>query len=258
MVRVSIGLVVGALLFGALDVQGAQAEASLQSRISSDRPGRIESGTYLAGDHIGFALAAAGADYLLSFDGSPEIFVLHANNASLGGRVLKYDSGETALLVSGWGGITLYTDADPAGLPAVRTGECAIPAPVAAVSVADVENAALDDAEHLAWGRRLDLAFSADWNALADSAPARAMALDAMENVTRGIERFGKSAPGHAALARNVKTVVLATAGQPTVTLKGSTLLVTFDPDRGLEGRASSRTISRALRALLRATHGPG
>ncbi|HEY6578281.1 MAG TPA: DUF4908 domain-containing protein, partial [Rhizomicrobium sp.] len=118
--KVRIGFIAGAaLLLGALDVQGARATESVESRLSSDRLGSIASGTYLAADHIGFALDAAGPDYLLSFDGSPEIFVLHADNASLGGRVLKYDSGETALQVSGWGGVTLYTDAYPAGLPAV-------------------------------------------------------------------------------------------------------------------------------------------
>src|SRR5215475_12869813 len=82
----------------------ARAQDSLERRLNSDRIGYVEPGTYLAGDRIQFALDAAGANYLLRLAGSPETYVLYVDNAALGGRVLKYDSGETALKVSGWGG----------------------------------------------------------------------------------------------------------------------------------------------------------
>ncbi|HEX4077927.1 MAG TPA: DUF4908 domain-containing protein [Rhizomicrobium sp.] len=253
MARVVSGLLASVpLLLGMPLAHAAPPAESFQSRLSSDRVGQIESGTYLAGDKIGFALDAAGPDFLLSFDASPEIFVLHADTASLGGRVLKYDSGDTALQVSGWGGVTLYTDSNPGGLPAVRTGSHATPA-APTVSIAELENAAQAAAEQLAFVRRLDLAFSADWRRLAGNAAARAVALDAIGNVARGIEQFGESARAHAAVARVVKTVALAIADRPTVTLRDTTLTVTFDPDRGFEGRASSRAIARALHVLLSA-----
>ncbi|HWE05239.1 MAG TPA: DUF4908 domain-containing protein [Rhizomicrobium sp.] len=245
-------LAIAALLTGLACGSNAHGEDSVQERLSSDRLGRIETGTYLAGEKIGFELDPAGDGYLLRFDDSPEVFVLHTDNASMGGRVLKYDSGETALQVSGWGGITLYTDADPAGLPAVRTGDSVTPMP-AATSIADVQNAAQDDAQHLAFVRRLNLAFGADWSSLAADAGARSLALEALENVARGLDRFGRSAQGHDALAHRVNTVMLAIAGRPTVTLDGKKLMVTFDPGSGYEGCASSRAISRALVALLAA-----
>jgi Domain of unknown function (DUF4908) len=251
MLRVFGGIApVAALLIGLLVAPGARSEDSLQDRLSADRLGYIQSGAYLAGDRVGFSVDPAGPNYLLRFDGSPEVFVLYSDNASLGGRVLKYDSGETALQVSGWGGITLYTDTDPAGLPAVRVGDSSAPMPAPA-SIMDMQNAAQDDAEHLAYVRRLNLAFTADWNALAGNAPTRAIALDALENVARGLDRFGRSAQGHDALMRRVSTVMLTIAGRPTITLSGRTLVVTFDPGRGYEGRASSRAIARGLGALL-------
>jgi hypothetical protein len=116
-----------------------------------------------------------------------------------------------------------------------------------------VENAAQTAAEHLAFVQRLDLAFSADWRRLAGSASARAVALDTIGNVARGLDRFGESTRGHAALAHAIKLVALAIADRPTVTLRDTTLTVTFDPDRGFEGRASSRAIARALRIVLSA-----
>lgn len=249
-----IGSSVGAfaaifLLLGLSGAQAGQGTSAVEARLSLDRLGQIEPGRYLAGDHLGFSLAADGADYLLQFDGSPEIFVLHSNSASLGGRVLQYDSGETAVQVSGWGGMTLYTDSAPAGLPAIRTGDSAASAPPPA-SIADVQNAAQEDAQHWAYAQRLNLAFSADWNAMANDAAACTIALEAMDNVARGLDRFESSAPAHRALLRRVSQISLEMAGRPAVALNGKTLIVTFDPSRGYQGRASSRAIARALRAI--------
>ena len=226
------------------------AQDSFEERLSTERLGYLDPGTYLAADKIGFSLDADGANYLLRFDGSPEIFVLYTDNASLGGSVLKYDSGETALQVSGWGGVTLYTDPDPRGLPAVRTGDSTAPSPPQ-TSVSDIENAAQDDAEHLAYVRRLNLAFTADWTAIADSPTARALALDAMENAARGLDRFSASVAARETLSRRVNKVMLSIAMHPAVMMSGKTLVVTFDPARGYAGRASSRAIARSLRTLL-------
>ncbi|HEY1613642.1 MAG TPA: DUF4908 domain-containing protein [Rhizomicrobium sp.] len=228
----------------------ALGQDSFQERLSTDRLGYVEPGTYLAADRIGFSLDASGANYLLRFDGSPEIFVLYPDNASMGGRVLKYDSGETALHVSGWGGMTLYTDPNPRGLPAVRTGDSTAPG-VPDTSVADIENAAQDDAEHLAYARRLKLGFTADWNAIADSATGRAFALDALENAARGLDRFGANPAARETLGRRVNMVMLLVAPRPALMMNGKTLVVTFDPKRGYAGCASSRAIARALKTLL-------
>ena len=171
----------------------------------------------------------------------------------MGGKVLRYDSGETAVQVSSWGGVTLYTDSQPAGLPAARTGDSSIPEPASA-SIAELENAAEDESAELARERHLDVAFSADWNGLEANSSARALALDALDNVARALDRFGRGAPRRNALARRISTVTLMIAGRPTVTLNGKALTVTFDPGQGYEGLASSRAITRALESLLPAS----
>jgi hypothetical protein len=222
------------------------AQDSLSERMSAGRLGDVAPGAYLAGDTVKFSLVPDGENFLLRFDGDPEVFVLYTAHASLGGRELKYDSGETALQVAGWGGMTLYTDADPNGLPAERTGDTVPPSP-ANVSLGDMQNAAGDEAEHLAYTRGLRLNFNADWGALAANPVMRAFAFDTLENTVRGIDRFSITAAGREALAKRVSTVMVAMGGKPTIGLNGKALVVTFNPERGYEGRASSRAIARAL-----------
>src|SRR5262249_17469015 len=107
------------ILIGISLASAAEPDGSLQARLSSDRLGHLEAGTYVAGDRAEFELGAAGPNFLLRCNGSSEIFVVTPDRAPMGSRVLRYDSGQTALQVSGWGGVTLYTDTDPEGLPAV-------------------------------------------------------------------------------------------------------------------------------------------
>jgi hypothetical protein len=222
------------------------AQDSLSERMSSERLGDVAPGAYLAADTVKFSLVQDGDNFLLRFDGNPEVFVLYTAHVSLGGRELKYDSGETALQVAGWGGMTLYTDAAPNGLPAVRTGDAVPPSP-ANVSLGDMQNAAGDEAEHLAYTRGLRLSFTADWGALAANGAMRAFAFDTLENAVRGLDRFSLAASGRQALASRIETVMVASGSKPTLGVNGKTLVVTFNPERGYVGRASSRAIARAL-----------
>jgi hypothetical protein len=228
----------------------ACAQDAPNGKLSLERLGEIKPGAYLAGDAVHFTLVRNGDNFLLHFDNNPEVFVLYTGHASLGGRVLKYDSGETALQVAGWGGMTLYTDAAPTGLPAVRTGDGAMPAPEN-VSLPDIQNAAEDEAQHLAYMRGLRLTVTADWAAIASDGDARALAFDTMENTVRGLDRFSYNATGRELLAHRVDTLMVETAGKPTLRLKTKTLIVTFNPGHGFEGRASSRAIARALDSIL-------
>jgi len=221
------------------------------NRLSIDRLAYIQPGTYMAGDATAFELVADGGNYLLRFRGSPEVFVLYADHGSLGGRILKYDSGETAMNVAGWGGMTLYTDQSPQGLPAVRTGDALPPQPPG-VSTSEMQTAANDEAERLAYIRRINVQFTADWNGLGENASARAFAFDAMENTARGIERFSGGGEHREAFAKHVSQVMIVLGSRPTLGLNGRTLVVSFNPGMGFAGRASSRAIARALGNVVR------
>jgi len=244
-------LTAAAIAFGLGLALAARAQYSEPgNQLSIDRVGYIQPGTYVAGDTVGFEIVNAGGNYLLRFKGAPEVFVLYADHGALGGRILKYDSGETAMNVAGWGGVTLYTDQAPQGLPAVRTGDALPPSPPA-VSTQDMQTAAGDEAERLGYVRRLNVQFTADWNALNENPVARAFAFDTLENTARGIERFTGGGGQREAFAKHVSSVTIVQSSRPTLGLSGRTLVVSFNPGLGFAGRASSRAIARALGNIL-------
>jgi hypothetical protein len=219
-------------------------------RLTIDRLAYIQPGTYMAGDSMAFEIVAEGGNYLLRFRGAPEVFVLYADHGSLGGRILKYDSGETALNVAGWGGMTLYTDSAPQGLPAVRTGEALSPQPPTA-SVSEMQSTANDEAERLAYVRRLNVQFAVDWNGFGENPLVRAFAFDTMENTARGIERFTGGGAQREAFAKRVSQIAVVVGSRPTLAINGRTLVVSFNPGMSFAGRASSRAIARALGNVL-------
>jgi hypothetical protein len=227
----------------------AHAQDQMSARLSEDSVGDVEPGTYTAGN-ITFTIDPYGNKFLLRFGGDPEIYVLYADRASLGGRALKFDSGAIALRVAGWGGMTLYTDANPGGVPASRTGD-SLPPSLAMVSLPDMQNAAEDEAEHLAYSRRVHLTFTADWNALAGDSRLRSLGFDTLENTARGIDRFTTNDKARAAFAKKIDQVRIALGTKPIMFLSGRTLNVTFNAQTGYIGRASSRGITRALGQLL-------
>ena len=95
----------------------------MASRLSAERVGAVEPGLYSAGDDGSFTLQPYGSGkYLLRFSGAGESFVLTVERGSLGAKLLKYDTGTTALRVSVWGGLTLYTQDAPQGMPATYQG----------------------------------------------------------------------------------------------------------------------------------------
>ncbi len=220
--------------------------AQMSDRLSQDKLGDIEPGTYIAGDAIEFALDRLDDFYLLRIEGSPEIFALKPDPAAMGGRVLKYDTGETAIRVAGWGGITFYSDARPGGLPVSRTGD-STPPRRGNVSMGEIQKAARDEAAHFEYVRGIRLDFDTDWDDVAANPPLRTLAFEAMENAARGLERFTASAKGRQIVAQRVGAVLVTSGMRISLTMRGRTLVVTFNANNGYEGRASSRAIAKTL-----------
>lgn len=242
-----------AILFCAalLSVPALQADAEMNDRLAQEHFGSIVPGDYQAGDNLHFSLFRYQTDryeneFLLRIAGQPEVFVLYADYASLGGRVLKFDSGAIAIQVAGWGNMTIYTDAAPDGLPAVRTGE-APPPFLAQVSLQQMQGAANDEAEHLAYSRGVRVSIAADWNVLAGDSGQRAVAFDALENTAHGIDRFTANPAARAIFQQRVSAVFLQESDRPVIRMAGKTLIVTYNPRQNYAGRASSRAISYAM-----------
>ncbi len=142
--------------------------------------------------------------------------------------------------------MTIYTDAQPGGLPADRSGDSEPPA-LRDVSPSQVQEAAADEGTHLSYTRGLNIAFDADWSALANDVNLRKQTFDTMQNAARGVDRFAALPAGRAALGAKVDAVHIVIGGKPVIVLHGRMLLVTFSPSRGFAGRASSHGIARAL-----------
>jgi hypothetical protein len=243
------GIAAAALLF-ALGTQTAHSQELLGEKLYADRVGGIEPGTYVAGDDLRFTLDPYGDAYLLRIGDDPEVYVLRNDRASLGGRLLKYDSGATALQVTGWGALTLYTDQQPDGLPAMRDGDSE-PPELPQLSIQDMQSAAGDETRHLLYADRIAVNIAADWMALTVNPNARAIVFDAMQNTARGLDRFASREDARGAMAQRVSAVRLVLARWPSIRLWGRVLVITVDPSRGYAGRLSSRAIAQSLPHLL-------
>jgi hypothetical protein len=219
----------------------------MSAKLSAERIGDVETGDYSAGDTLRFTLAPYGDKFLLRYSDSPEVFVLYPDRAALGGRVLKYDSSVILIKVSVWGGMTIYTDKAPDGLPTTRTGDPAslVHAPVSPAAIAGAMN---EETAMLASSRKLQVGFTID--AIPTDSWIRAMAYDTLINTAMGIARFTAAATGHDLVARKIGDVKVVVGAKPIISLAGRTLIVTYVPAQGYAGRASSRAIARALGKL--------
>ncbi len=230
----------------------AQAESGasdpMSARLSAEKVGDIETGSFSAGDKLSFTLDPYGDRYLLRFDDSPESYVLSVERIFLGGRILRYDTGAEALRVSVWGSMTLYTSGAPGGLPANRIGDDTA-ASRPAVSRENFLAALADEESHLAYTQNLRIRFSADPTVLA--AKDTGLAFDALVSAEAGIERLLTVPGGRAAVANKFDMVRIVPSAKPGVSVAGKTLVVSFAPSAGAAGRASSREVALQLGKML-------
>ncbi|MDB5736013.1 MAG: hypothetical protein JWP16_2299 [Alphaproteobacteria bacterium] len=233
---------------------GPGVAPAMASRLAAERVSTVAPGLYSAGDG-NFTLEPYGRDkYLLRFPGVAEKFVLSQERSSLGARILKYDTGATALRVSVWGGMTLYTADNPGGIPATRQGDAPAPGPMT-VSAGELMTAFGDETHHLTYVQKIAIKFSTDAAVMQADAETRGRAFDALTNAAIGIERFLAAQPvARAQFTKRVNSVKVAEGGKATVTLSGQTLLVSFVPGEGHEGHASSLAVEQELARLLAIT----
>jgi hypothetical protein len=248
----AIPVLLGLVILAAWQPAGAQEPSDpMAAKLSAEKGSDIAAGSYSAAENINFTLTPYGGDkYLLRFDGTPENFVLYGDRIALGGRELKYDTGAIALKVSVWGGVTLYTQDMPSGLPATRTGDAANP-PKLSVPAASLNTALSDEENHLNYMQHLKLHFTADPSVISGGEDARAYAFDTLVNSEMGIERIVGTPAGRAAFNHRFDTVRIVEGDKPTIAISGRTLLVSFVPSAGAAGRASSRAIAYALGKML-------
>jgi Domain of unknown function (DUF4908) len=203
-------------------------------------------GRFLVDDELRFMMDVKDDQIRLRFINSDEIFYLTSEPAPLGGRVLKYDTGEVALQIAGWGGLTLYTDNDPGGVPAERADDDLDqfePRPVAA---RDVRAFALKLAQDLAVAHDFGIGFVADWDELSQGDGVRALAVDAMRNASYALQRLA-AGPERDAIADRFHMVRVTAAPESDVRMQDGALVISYMPEGGPSARPSSRAIGRVL-----------
>lgn len=205
-------------------------------------------GRYITNDIPTFMLDRREGQVRLRFVGSDEVFYLSSEPGNLGGRVLKYDTGDVALTVAGWGGVTLYTDDVRSGIPAERQADAADfePKPVAPK---DIKPFADRLTRELFTHGSFSIGFTADWDALSRQAETvRGLAIDSMRNAAYALEQMAGESE-RAAIASDLHTVRLLEAAQPGIELQKGVLVVSYAPKNGPSARPSSLAITRALEA---------
>ncbi len=204
-------------------------------------------GSYLAGDNR-FVIARAGNYERLRFSGDGEIYYLTIEPAPMGGRVLKYDTGEIVMQVAGWGGVTLYTHKVPGGLPAERTGDATGLDPEPVPPGDQVKTFAIGFSDEIQSRTGLLFGFRANWDAFAHSDSLRAVAAGAIRNSARAIERVAASRQAGQALLAQFDVVRITPGNEPSVSIGDKMLTITFAPSQGMGACPSSLLIAKTIR----------
>jgi hypothetical protein len=208
-------------------------------------------GAYAANDVPSFTLDSIGDQIRLRFVGSEEVFYLTNDPAPLGGRYLKYDTGEVVLSVAGWGGVTLYTDDVPSGIPAelrsASAPQAVSPLVTRPVETLDMKALAAQLSKDVSQQGLFRIGFSADFETLSrENESTRVLAADALRNAAYALEQMADEQE-RAAAAKALRSVRVNPAAEPAVAVHDDTLIVTFAPAGGPSARPSSLAIARVL-----------
>ena len=207
-----------------------------------------EAGHYYAGEGVEFLVDHNGeaGNARLRFVGDEEIFYLSSDPSTLGGRVLKYDTGDVALAVSSWGGVTLYTRSAPNGLPAERMGDAPAldPEPL---SAGEVQNFAQTLARTLEERENLSVGFAANWDRISRGNRVRALAADSMRNATNALSELASMAETKSAYAERIKVIRVIASNSTDISVINDTVTISLDANGEPWERPSSRSIIEAI-----------
>lgn len=190
-----------------------------------------------------FVLDQSGARPLLRFEGSNEIWVLRPAAGVRGDIYYRNDVGEVVLRETRLGGLTLYTNSTPGGVPCAPRG-AAERLTLRDFTVGALFRHLLREAARggLAGGRG-----TLEINATADDAPGvPAVLADAATVAVDALVRTASSDVGRQRAA-SIALIEIEVGASPEVRREGSTLRITVTPRLGVAGRPSSARVARAL-----------
>jgi hypothetical protein len=221
----------------------AQAE---QSRSLRDRVfGRNlpAAGQYASDSGQGFVLDRSGSRPLLRFDRSSEIWALRPSAAPRGDVIYRNDAGDQVLRVTPDGGMTLYTRAQPGGVPVSMVG------PASPLTLPSISPAQL--ASHMI--RQSSLVSRAVGHLVIVDAEIETPGImpvvaETISITSDSIARMARS-ENLRRQAQQVRRILVVEGARSQITFSQGTLRIMVDPRQGLAGRPSSVRIVRAIAA---------
>ena len=208
-------------------------------------------GLYVTPDDVQFLIDNAGGQTKLRFQQNDEVFFLTGEPAPMGGRLFKHDTGEVAIQITGFGGITVYTQQSPGGVPAERTDDVANidPRPIRPNEIRDF---AARLSQRLVDRASLAVGFVSDWALLEKEEKLRNLAADTMRNTAYALEQLASSSRAlRSALAVRLSSIRVVAGTVKDATLENNTLVVSFDSEGGPSARPSSLAIAKAVQDKL-------
>jgi hypothetical protein len=187
--------------------------------------------------------ASPGKPAYLKFEGSPEIWALRPTAGPRGDVIYKNDMDQPVVRATRLGGITLFTDDQPEGMPAAFVGQAApprVPADMGPEVLWNIFVEASARASRLA--QRL-VVFEGPEDITPSTAPAFA---DAAMVASQAFARVGQGKSSRVLLSRFAKVEFNAGRG-PAAAASGEVVRITVCPDLGVAGRPSSQRIASVL-----------
>ncbi len=196
---------------------------------------------------VGFVLDLTGEAPKLRFDGSEEILLLRWAPAAGGDRLLIREDQFVVIRISALGGLTLFTQEHPRGVPVAPDRRPVQPLRSNAPAIAMVRDYAsrIMAQARAETGRMVFL--EADWDLAARDPIVRSLLFDSIRNAGTALLNWIRSGPGRDAAGVSLKRIRFVTGPVAIPYRQGDMLVVTFTPSMGLGGRPSSDVIQRQL-----------
>jgi len=198
-------------------------------------------GRYVSDRGPGFILDRSSSTPLLKFDNSDEVWVLQARPAGRGDTVYVNDAGDVVLRATRLGGLTMFTDERPQGIPvALRGGASPIPTAVN-MSMSTFVRRLRDSGERISdlLPGFQKISFNSDDTAAPLLAEAATITADAIQSAVHDKKTSA---------VMSIERLVLRDGPKPSVTLDHGILTVTVTPGMGVAGRPSSEKIAHVIR----------
>jgi hypothetical protein len=197
---------------------------------------------YRAGQGLSFIFdrSVVAPEALLKFDDNPEVWVLQPSPAPRGDTIWRNDVGEPVLRVTRLGGVTLFTQREPEGLPAALIGDAEDlqTPPIIPIGVMLQRSAQASD-------RTSRVALHAvTFESINVTPTTSPLFLDAITITSDALVRLGRRKEARLFLTKLDKVLFMPGA-KPDVGFNGAVLTITVSPSKGYAGRPSSDRITK-------------